>query len=234
MSLVANHPVFTHVVTLLEKTTGRDKVLRTIQYWSRFFAYVLYKKGYSKETVAFWKVIQAQVALSRKLFRVGKPLNHLKLATKAYANKTADPLLRLTSTLRNLFYMGYFSIDTLVWINTAKIHQFPNFKRIQQLGARLWFIGLVLNIINSLRRIQIASLQESALKTESEKDTAQIKRVKVEKAAAVHQLIWDSLDSSVPAYSLNLAPGLLDDGIVGLAGLITSLFGLKQQWRVTA
>lgn len=231
---VANHPTFNHFLALLEKTTGRDKLLRTIQYWARFFSYILYRKGYSKETIAFWKLLQSQLGLARKLFRAGKPLSHFKLATKAYSNKTSDPILRVTSLFRNIAYFGYFSIDTLVWINTAKIYNFHNFKKTQQLGAKLWLTGLVLNIFNSLRKIQLASSQESALVAESEKDTAQIKRVRAEKAAATHQLLWDSLDSSLPASSLGYAPGLLDDGVVGLAGLITSIFGLKQQWRITA
>lgn len=228
---------------------GRDKALRTIQYWSRFFAYVLYKKGYSKETIAFWKHLQAQVALSRKLFRVGKPLNHFKLAGKAYSNKTQDPILRTTAVLRNIFYTGYFSIDSLVWIQQAKILQIPNFKKVQKIGSRLWLIGIIFNLINSLRRYQLASLKESALLREAaaesastnEKDTAtkktdttaQIKRVRLEKSAATHQFVWDALDSSIPSFALDAVPGL-DDGIVGLFGLITSIFGLKQQWRITA
>ncbi|VVT48499.1 uncharacterized protein SAPINGB_P001809 [Magnusiomyces paraingens] len=234
MSLVANHPTLTHVVSMLEKTTGRDKILRTIQYFSRFFAYVLFKKGATKESIAFWKHLQAQVALSRKLFRVGKPFNHLKLAAKAYANKTQDPVLRTTAVLRNVFYTGYFSIDSLVWLNTSKVYQIPNFKPIQKLGSRLWLIGIIFNLINSLRRYQLATFQESALLSESEKDSAQLKKVQIEKAAATHQFVWDALDSSIPTFALDLAPGLLDDGIVGLFGLITSIFGLKQQWRITA
>lgn len=166
---------------------------------------------------------------------MGKPLNHFKLAGKAYANKTNDPILRTTSVLRNAFYTGYFTIDTIVWLNQAKVFQTPNFKKIQRLGSKLWLTGLVFNIINSLRRLQISSDKISALQAESEKDTSSIKRVRLEQKAAIHQLVWDLLDSTIPAYSLDLAPSwLLDDGIVGLAGLITAIFGLKQQWRLTA
>lgn len=211
-----------------------------MQYFSRFFAYVLFKKGATKESIAFWKLLQSQVALSRKLFRVGKPLNHFKLAGKAYSNKTQDPILRTTSVLRNIFYTGYFSIDTLVWLNTSKVYQIPNFKPIQKLGSRLWLTGIIFNLLNSLRRYQLATFQEQALLAESASDsekvdaTAQIKKVRLEKAAATHQFVWDALDSSIPTFALDLAPGLLDDGLVGLFGLITSIFGLKQQWRITA
>lgn len=90
---------------------------------------------------------------------------------------------------------------------------------------------MVCNIINSLRRHQIATAKQTALLAEAEKDTASLKKVTTEKKAANIQLVWDVLDTSIPIANLKYAD--LDDGVVGLAGLVTSLLGTKQQWAST-
>jgi hypothetical protein len=53
-----------------------------------------------------------------------------------------------------------------------------------------------------------------------------------ERAAARIQLISDLCDLTVPISALGLAS--LDDGIVGIAGTISSLIGVWAQWRKTA
>jgi hypothetical protein len=53
-----------------------------------------------------------------------------------------------------------------------------------------------------------------------------------ERAAARIQLISDLCDLTVPASALGFAA--LDDGLVGLAGTVSSLIGIWSQWRKTA
>lgn len=53
-----------------------------------------------------------------------------------------------------------------------------------------------------------------------------------ERAAARIQLISDLCDLTVPVSALGLAQ--LDDGLVGLAGTVSSLIGVWSQWRKTA
>jgi hypothetical protein len=53
-----------------------------------------------------------------------------------------------------------------------------------------------------------------------------------ERAAARIQLISDLCDLTVPASALGVAQ--LDDGLVGLAGTVSSLIGVWSQWRKTA
>lgn len=209
---------------------GREKVMRTLQYWSRFFAFYLYRAGYSKETVAFWKNLQTQLATSRKLFRVGKPLTHAKLGVSAYANKNEDLILRLATIGRQIGYFGYMTLDTVMWIHSARLKQFTpeRFGSIQKIAYRFWFFGLASGIVNSLRKYHKAHASEIALRTEGEKDEESSKRVQAEKCAATKQLVWDGLDICIPLSALKIVE--FDDGFVGLCGLITSLMGLKQVW----
>lgn len=242
-SIVANHPALTHTVKFLETTAGRDKALRVIQYWSRFFSYVLFRKGYSPQAVAQWKHLQAIVGLSRKLFRAGKPFSFAKSAAVAYENRTQDPLLRLTSVVRSLAYAVYMATDTVTWINVSGARKLARGPEITKLGLKFWLAGLVAGVINSLRKHQIASAKRAALLSEAsaasanEKgtttDQASLKRAQLDIKQAQKQLVWDLLDITIPVSGLQLVDGL-DDGIVGAAGLITSLMGTKQQWAATA
>lgn len=204
--------------------------MRTVQYWSRFFAFYLYRRGYSKETIAFWKNLQTQLATSRKLFRIGKPLTHAKLAVAAYANKNEDLLVRLTTIGRQIGYFGYMALDTVMWLHAVRVKQFTpeRFGNIQKVAYRFWLFGLVSNLINSSRRYYRASASERALQAENEKDDESAKKVCAEKRAATKQFVWDLLDTAMPLSALKIVE--LDEGFVGLCGLLTSLFGLKQVW----
>lgn len=208
-------------------------MLRLIQYWARFYSFFLFRKGATQQAVHFWKHLQTTVALSRKLFRAGKPLNFIKAAAAAFANKTNDPILRITAFLRAILYAIYFTTDTITWINSSKVLQITQAPTLAKIGTRCWLLGMIANIFNSLRRHQIASAKEAALLADSdEKDVTSLKKVLAEKKAANLQLLWDVLDTTIPISSLGLAN--LDDGFVGLAGFITSALGARQQWAATS
>jgi hypothetical protein len=53
-----------------------------------------------------------------------------------------------------------------------------------------------------------------------------------ERSQVVTQLVSDCCDLVVPSASLGLVE--LDDGIVGLAGTVSSIIGLQSAWRKTA
>lgn len=52
-----------------------------------------------------------------------------------------------------------------------------------------------------------------------------------ERAASHRQLLSDICDLSIPVSALGWVT--LDDGLVGLAGTVSSLIGLQAQWRKT-
>jgi peroxin-11B len=60
----------------------------------------------------------------------------------------------------------------------------------------------------------------------------QAKKVAREMAAVKVQLVSDLCDITIPATALGWVA--LDDGIVGLAGTVSSLLGVWGQWKKTA
>jgi peroxin-11B len=76
------------------------------------------------------------------------------------------------------------------------------------------------------------SKREASLAKQAEKDIVAIKKVRAERAANSTQLVLDLLDSSIPISGLQLVP--IDESVVGLAGMISSLIGASAQWKLTA
>jgi hypothetical protein len=73
------HPSVAHYLKFVATTVGRDKLLRTIQYFSRFYAWYLFRTNATPGEIAPWESIKKQFGLIRKAMRVGPP-NPLKSA----------------------------------------------------------------------------------------------------------------------------------------------------------
>jgi len=65
-------------------TVGRDKVLRTLQYFSRFYAWYLYRTNNPPAAIAPFNAIKTQFGVTRKIMRVGKFVEHFKAAAELY------------------------------------------------------------------------------------------------------------------------------------------------------
>lgn len=63
------------------------------------------------------------------------------------------------------------------------------------------------------------------------------KRLEKEIFEARVQMLSDACDWIIPAYTLGMVGGKgkfsVDEGIVGLAGIVSSLVGVRGQWRKT-
>lgn len=231
MSLLVNHPSYQKSVKLLETTVGREKLMRLVQYWSQFLSFVLYRQGYSKTTYLFWKKLQVQLGLARKLFRAGMPLSLIQNAVAAAHNQTEDPVLRFTTIGRQLGLAGFLSLDSLMWLNNSNVYKFNNVgaNKIQRLSMQFWLASLAFSVANWAYKYNRTAKAQQALLSESEKDAASLKKVAYEKYDASLHLVWDLADTTIPLSALGYVG--LDDGIVGLAGLFTSILALKGLWK---
>ncbi|CAI4219428.1 unnamed protein product [Parascedosporium putredinis] len=105
------HPTVSHYLKFVATTVGRDKLLRTIQYFARFYSWYLLRTNGSKTEIASWDALKRQFGLARKIFRAGKNVEHLKAAAVAADSKAMDPILRYTTVGRQLGYAGYLTFD---------------------------------------------------------------------------------------------------------------------------
>ncbi|KAK5815264.1 peroxisomal biogenesis factor 11 [Linnemannia elongata] len=215
-------------------TVGRDKIYRAVQYFSRFLAWYLLRQGSSKETVARFNNLKKTLALSRKLMRFGKPVEHLEAAVIATGVK--DEFLRFCVIGKQLAYAGYLSYDALIFLDGAGAYKFTNIKRYTELANKFWLAGIVFSFISGLyktRQVQIrrqAALRGLKHNGESEKaySRTELTALAREQHALNKVLLQDGLDMLIPASGLNYVN--LDDGAVGLIGTATSLMGAQSHW----
>ncbi|KAL1918970.1 uncharacterized protein VTP21DRAFT_2351 [Calcarisporiella thermophila] len=225
-----------HFLRYTATTVGRDKVYRAIQYWARFYAWYSLRKGGSKEQVERWNNLKNAIGLTRKLMRVAKPVEHLNLAVKSLSLE--DDILRICTIGRQLGYAGFLFFDMLLWIHGAKVYNFKNVKRYSDFSNRFWLAGLIFSAIGSAHKYRITSMHlqvverrhRAAVSLEKVDADYSVQRQTLtrDRNAASKQFVQDALDMLIPAFNLELVN--LDDGIVGLAGTVTSIMGIKDQW----
>ena len=100
----------------MPKPVGRDKLLRTLQYFSRFYAWYLLRTNNPARVIAPFEAIKKQFGLTRKALRLGKNVEHFKAAAAAADSKTMDPVLKYCAVGRQLGYGAYLSLDAVTYV----------------------------------------------------------------------------------------------------------------------
>ncbi|EMF17800.1 peroxin-11 [Sphaerulina musiva SO2202] len=228
------HPSVAHFNRFVATTIGRDKTLRTIQYFSRFLAWYLYRTNHPQTTVNIFDQTKKSFGSARKAFRIGKFVEHFKAAAVASDSKSMDPVLKYLAVGRQLGYGFYLLLDAISYFDTTGIYKLQSGARIAKEAYRAWFVGLACNITAGVYTLynlqQIAKKQQQSV-GDAEKKVEQ-KTLEREKAATQLQLLSDVCDITVPSSAIGMVN--LDDGIVGLAGTVSSLIGLTAAWAKTA
>ncbi|ODV92258.1 hypothetical protein CANCADRAFT_22000 [Tortispora caseinolytica NRRL Y-17796] len=231
---IVYHPVYSQLVRFLNRAQGRDKLVRLAQYVARLLL------ALDPAQAARWRTLMGQLAMSRKIFRLGKPLSHLQLAAKALDNKQGDPLLRYSVLLRQLGMALYFTHDGLNILYQLKVltpTKTMSGPIAQRRGFLFWTLALSAGIaggvyklvglaaqIRALRKVTASKYSEAEDKIALEKANTQVKE-------AVLQLIQDVCDITIPTAGLY---GSFTDGTVGAAGIISSLLGFRTEWMASA
>ncbi|KAH8549398.1 peroxisomal biogenesis factor 11 [Umbelopsis sp. PMI_123] len=230
------------ILKYLNTTNGREKLYRTIQYFSRFYAWYLLRQGASKETIARWNGLKTNLASGRKLFRLFKPIEFGKAAVATL--NINDSVLRITGALRQLGYFGYYFVEMFVYLHQVGFITLQNHKKITDLGFKFWAAGLVFSITNGLYKLKQTQAKIELVKrnsklvkaSSSEKDAQraadyrmQEKTLIKDKEDATYQLVQDALDLVIPSSTLGWINA--DEGVVGIVGTITSVMGAQTQWK---
>ena len=211
--------------------------MRTLQYFARFYAWYLYRTNTPQAAIAPFLAIKSQFALIRKSLRLGKSVEHLKAAAQAYDAKPSalDPFLRFCAVGRQLGYAGYMSADNVHFLHASGIRKFTkeNAAKWQERAYRAWATGLTCNVVAGVYQLWRLRERERGLDRKEGEGVVEGKRIERERRAVQFQLLSDVCDLSVPTYGLGWV-GWLDDGLVGIAGTVSSLVGVWSVWQKTA
>ena len=233
---------------------GRDKALRLVQYLSRFLAWYTLRTNSPQTTVVQWAKLKANLGLVRKAMRIGKFVEHFRAAANAYDAKTLDPVIRFCTTGRQLGYGAYMLTDTLTYLDASGVRPSAMAKRMQVQAYKAWMTGLCFSVLNGVYTIYKSKSEEAAQtdKAVAAEKTVEVKKLQryvfdssisswwkpslltlySERNAAQTQLVSDLCDLFIPVSALGYIN--VDDGVVGLAGAVSSLIGLMAQWNKTA
>ncbi|CAI7675738.1 unnamed protein product [Penicillium pancosmium] len=227
------HPALAHWLRFVATTVGRDKLLRTLQYFSRFYAWYLYRTNKPQSAIDPYNAVKKQFGTTRKILRIGKFAEHLKAASVALDNKSpVDPVLRYLAVGRQLGYAGYLSLDTITVVDAIGYRKLASVKKLQEYAYRAWGAGLLCSAIAGIYTLVRLQEKEKTIDRKEGEGVVEAKKIEKERAAARIQLVSDLFDLTIPATAVGIAN--FDDGIVGIAGTVSSLIGTWSQWRKTA
>jgi len=223
------HPSVAHYLRFVATTVGRDKVLRLIQYFSRFYAWYLFRTNNPQSSISPWDTAKKQIGITRKMLRVGKFVEHFKAAAVAADAKSTDPVLKFLAISRQLGYAGYLTLDSLCILDAAGIKKWEKAKTVSRDAARFWMFGLASNILAGVYKLYNLRLRRQTVDKKEGEGVVESKKIEHEWKTASLQLTSDVADICIPGTALGYFN--LDDGAVGLAGSLSSLIGLYSAWE---
>ena len=171
------HPTVAHYIKFLSTTVGRDKLLRTIQYFARFYAWYLLRTNGSPAEIAPWEALKKQFGLVRKVMRSGKNVEHLKAAAVAADAKTMDPILRYATIGRQLGYAGYLSFDLATLLDALGVRKSARAKMLQREAYRFWAMGLLCSVVAQVYSLYRLNQREGRLDKKDGEGFVESKRI---------------------------------------------------------
>mmetsp|Transcript_6943 Transcript_6943/g.12783 ORF Transcript_6943/g.12783 Transcript_6943/m.12783 type:complete len:220 (-) Transcript_6943:202-861(-) len=188
------------------KISGRDKIYRFVQYFSRMLYFQLEQSGAPKETVAWFKLISKTMSTGRKMQRLGKFVDNWYKAFKHLQKKviglsSEQEIINTLGLMAYISDMIFYVWDALAWSKAAKIMKFPGMdvKR----SRNQW------NMIRyGLKSVRYSLMWRAAYR--DGKSFGSYRR----------QAVKSALDFMNPCKSLGY--NSLNDGQLGLLGVVTS------------
>ncbi len=236
------HPTVAHYLRFAATTVGRDKLMRTVQYFARFYVWYRLRTNATTAEVAPWAALKSILGKARKLLQAGKNLEHFKAAVAASQDPklataaVGSPLLRYATVGRQLSYASYLTIELALLPDTLGVRPLADralAKRLKRDSTRLWTAGLLCSVVAqayTLRRLQ--AREARAVERKDGEGVVETKRIAKERKTSQLQLVCDFCDLANTTSSLGWTS--FDDGIVGLAGTLSGTIGIYNQWRKTA
>jgi len=251
IKLLVHDPTISRVIRLLETTNGVDKLIRTVQFVSRFVAFYSSSKAPSPARSTAQPrglaAIRKHFGLSRKLLRFGNSIASLRALMQAVTDSSqADFVDRWTAIAQHAGFAAFSTVDSATYLPDAGICTVPHLKLLEKLAFIFWLWALVASILGGLYRLLRIRAKVMDLIMRSKSNATEVteeEKEKNEKAAVSLrgtskevqlQILGAACDALFPAFALNF-PVFRDinDGMLGLAGSISSFVGLRSAWRNT-
>lgn len=171
------HPSVSHYLKFIATTMGRDKLMRTIQYFARFYAWYLLRTNATATSIAPWNALKTQFGLVRKVLRAGKNVEHLQAAARAADARTADPIVRYATVGRQLGYAGYLTFDLATLPSALGVRPSANAKRLQREAYRFWAMGICCSLVCQFYQLYVLRQREARVDRKNGEGVVESKRI---------------------------------------------------------
>lgn len=224
-------------VAWVNKTEGRDKFCKAVQYASRFIKWSLDKKN--PELSARFHGLFVGMRDARKLFRLFKTLNEYHKILQILSKGAEDELDYYLTILNRLFFAGYWFFDNLVILCTVKFFK-QDAKKYNKTGMLFWFLGLIVGLAQSIRSLiflnhrEIKILKSLSDCKEEELDSKKkllrsIRQQKKDQYLNILRQIGDLIPASQGSEIIpKLFKRNFNDGWIGLGGFVSAVIASYQ------
>lgn len=176
---VVYHPAVAHYLRFVATTVGRDKLLRLIQYFARFYSWYLTRTNATTASINPWDAVKKNFGLVRKVMRFGKNVEHFKAAALAADSKTMDPVLRYAAVGRQLGYAGYLTFDALTLPDAIGFRKSPTAKKLGEQAFRFWAMGISFSVLAQVYTLYTLRKREQAVDKKNGDGVVEAKRIKM-------------------------------------------------------
>ncbi|KAG0173614.1 Peroxisomal membrane protein PMP27 [Apophysomyces sp. BC1034] len=213
----------------LNTTVGREKLCRLVQYFSRFYVFYLLRTGAPKDVVARWENLKQHIANGRKFFRLLKPVEFAQAGVKGLSLE--DQVLRAATVIKQAGMFFYYSSEVFVLTTAINFYKPDKLKEITTFGQKCWFTAIAASFLSGLykykqiktKAAQLEKRRKAGADVKAESDTLHRNSF-----ATKYSLVLDAVDIVIPSANLGWLP--VDEGVVGIAGMITSAMAMHTQW----
>mmetsp|Transcript_49072 Transcript_49072/g.71687 ORF Transcript_49072/g.71687 Transcript_49072/m.71687 type:complete len:287 (+) Transcript_49072:263-1123(+) len=244
--LVGKQPIgFNSWRTMTDKTEGRDKFAKVMQYGSRFWAWYLLSANNKSEVGQKFYKLYLLTQLSRKCFRVMKVINEVdKLNDTLKKKNEMEPWLLTVNVLKHLGISAFWIFDNMVYFNEANMSPLERATALKY-EARGWFISSIAGIVSFVTDMTLNCNRRSTLLNQLDGEANHERRLcleaQIEKLSRMQfknflLLIKSTCDMLCSA---NM-PGLcipekvwgkkFNDGVVGLLGVVSGTATCLTLW----
>ncbi|XP_016045189.1 peroxisomal membrane protein 11A isoform X2 [Erinaceus europaeus] len=205
--------------------------------------YLLEPKAGKEKVVLKLKNLESSVSTGRKWFRLGNVVHAVQATQQSF--QTTDLVPRFCLTLANLNRVVYFICDTVLWVRSVGLASGINKEKWRLWAARHYYYALLLSLVRDLYELSLQMEQVTQHRTQRENSASRgppghcVADEETEWLQSFLLLLFRSLKRHPPLL-LDTVKNICDilnpldqlgicksnAGIIGLAGLVSSVAGL--------
>ncbi|XP_065217356.1 peroxisomal membrane protein 11B [Planococcus citri] len=213
------------VVIFNNKTSGRDKLARLIQYASKVAWYILKENNAAGSSVDKFANLEYLLSNFRRILRLGRCLDTLYSAMNLIHHD--DKLISFNCAISKIAYSMFLLCDHIIWFGRAGLADIDT-SRWNRIANKYWLFTIVINLARDyfeIKRLLAGSKMFAKCKC-SDPKMAIRKLIEFSETHkdVVLDLVKNSCDIFIPLAALNYVN--LSPATIGMFGVVSSIVGI--------